>query len=133
MASSPNEIGRPPPVLPVATAATPSSPVAPKVELVTSAPVPSVKLVGDPTAVAERQDEKMARAELEAAAQALDGHIDQRRNDLRFRVDESSGRVVVSVVDARSGEVLRQIPGDVALRIARQIAQQREASSGLWA
>ncbi len=35
---------------------------------------------------------------------------------LQFRVDEDSGRVVVSVRDPSTGELIRQIPSEEALR-----------------
>ncbi len=38
---------------------------------------------------------------------------------LRFRVDTDVGRVVVQVLDAQSGDVLRQIPREEALQLAR--------------
>lgn len=41
---------------------------------------------------------------------------------LQFRVDDEVGRLVVSVVDEESGDVLLQIPGEVALRIAKSLA-----------
>lgn len=42
---------------------------------------------------------------------------------LDFRVDNESGRVIVSVVDRRDGTVLRQMPSEEALRIARNLAR----------
>jgi flagellar protein FlaG len=41
---------------------------------------------------------------------------------LRFRVDPEASRVVVSVVDAETGDVLRQIPSEEALAIAQSLA-----------
>jgi flagellar protein FlaG len=49
-------------------------------------------------------------------------------SSLRFRVDPDSNEVVVSVVDAKTGDVLRQIPSDEALAIARSLA---ETGSGI--
>jgi flagellar protein FlaG len=46
------------------------------------------------------------------------------RTGLTFRLDEVSHRTVVTVLDKDSGEVLRQIPGEVALRIARELARK---------
>ena len=40
---------------------------------------------------------------------------------LAFQVDESSNRFVVNVADISTGELIRQIPGDAVLRIARQL------------
>lgn len=44
------------------------------------------------------------------------------RSALQFRVDDESDRLVVSVIDQDSGDVLLQIPTDVALRIAKSLA-----------
>jgi flagellar protein FlaG len=44
---------------------------------------------------------------------------------LKFRVDTDVGRVVVQVLDAQSGEVLRQIPREEALRLARDALDSR--------
>ena len=45
-----------------------------------------------------------------------------------FRVDRDLNRVVVSVIDRADGTVLRQIPSEEALRIARNL---RQGHSGL--
>lgn len=44
-------------------------------------------------------------------------------SSLRFRVDPESDQVVVSVVDASTGDVLRQIPSEEALAIAKSLAE----------
>ena len=41
--------------------------------------------------------------------------------DLSFSVDRSSHQVVVEVKDAKTGEVIRQIPSDEMLRVAQNI------------
>ncbi len=46
--------------------------------------------------------------------------------DLEFRVDEASDRVVISVRDERTGELIRQIPDATALRIAQRLESQAE-------
>ena len=40
---------------------------------------------------------------------------------LAFQVDQNSKRFVVNVADVSTGELIRQIPGDAVLRIARQL------------
>ena len=40
---------------------------------------------------------------------------------LAFQVDDNSKRFVVNVADISTGELIRQIPGDAVLRIARQL------------
>ena len=45
------------------------------------------------------------------------------RKGLAFRVDDSSGANVVSVLDVDSGEVLRQIPSEEALELAAKLTE----------
>lgn len=40
---------------------------------------------------------------------------------LAFQRDETSNRFIVNVADISTGELIRQIPGDAVLRIARQL------------
>jgi flagellar protein FlaG len=46
---------------------------------------------------------------------------DSGRN-LQFQVDDGTGQVVVRVVDADSGDVIRQIPSEELLRLARSVS-----------
>ena len=46
--------------------------------------------------------------------------------ELEFRIDEASGRMVISVRDERTGELIRQIPDATALRIAQRLESQAE-------
>lgn len=46
--------------------------------------------------------------------------------ELEFRVDEATDRVVISVRDQRTGELIRQIPDATALRIAQRLESQAE-------
>ncbi len=41
--------------------------------------------------------------------------------DLNFSLDEESGEVVIKVVDSKTDEIVRQIPSEEALRIARAL------------
>ena len=42
---------------------------------------------------------------------------------MRFDVDEDAQRVVVSIVDSATGEVLRTVPSDAVIRVAKMIVQ----------
>ncbi len=59
----------------------------------------------------------------------------QHRQHLSFSVDEASGRMVVSVIDSETSELIRQIPGDEVLAVSRRLQQMIEenmpASDGL--
>ncbi|MCV5657479.1 flagellar protein FlaG, partial [Escherichia coli] len=47
-----------------------------------------------------------------------------------FRVDEESGRDVVTIYEANTGDVIRQIPDDGMLVVLRRLAEHT-AHSGL--
>ncbi|APV52521.1 hypothetical protein BWI17_17995 [Betaproteobacteria bacterium GR16-43] len=57
-----------------------------------------------------------APARSEPAAQAVD-------KSLQFEIDAESGKPVVRIVDPASGEVVRQMPTEEALEIARSLGR----------
>ena len=51
--------------------------------------------------------------------------IPANSNSLRFRIDEVLDRPVVSVIDEKSGELIRQLPSDEVIRAAHNIEKMR--------
>jgi len=51
----------------------------------------------------------------------LNDFLRQSARSLQFRYDEVSGRTVITVVDAASGDVIRQIPSDELLAMAERM------------
>jgi flagellar protein FlaG len=45
----------------------------------------------------------------------------ERERSLNFRVDEASGRTVITVLDAMTREIVRQIPSEEVLALARAL------------
>ena len=43
------------------------------------------------------------------------------QRDLQFRVDEDSGRTIVTVIDSETEEVIRQVPSEELLRLAEHM------------
>ncbi len=75
--------------------------------------------------VAERSTEPEAKqfvTEIVAAAKQIEAYLERAGRALEFRVDAETNRTVVTVRDTLSGEVIRQIPGDEVLHLARQLA-----------
>jgi flagellar protein FlaG len=79
--------------------------------------------------VAARRERAIAesRESLDRAVAHLNDYVRSIQRDLHFFVDEASGRSVVTVVDQNTQEVVRQIPSDVALRLARNLKAQQQA------
>lgn len=64
-------------------------------------------------------------AMLDKAIEELNRYVAGSRTDLRFAIDKDAGQLVVSIIDAESGQVLRQMPSLEALRIARYLEHDR--------
>jgi flagellar protein FlaG len=58
------------------------------------------------------------------AADRIEAYLKSVSRALEFRVDADSGRTVVSVRDAETGDLIRQIPGDEVLRLAEMAEDQ---------
>ncbi len=75
-----------------------------------------------------RQSEVSTNA-LDTAAKAVKDYFQQAQSDLQFQVDESSGRMYFKIVDARTKEVIRQVPSEEFLVMARKL-RELDASKG---
>ena len=61
------------------------------------------------------------RVELQEAVGAANERLLQRGQKLDIGVDEESGTIVIRVSDQKTGEMIRQMPSEEALRITRSI------------
>ncbi|MBU1281863.1 MAG: flagellar protein FlaG [Gammaproteobacteria bacterium] len=66
-----------------------------------------------------------SREEVEAAVATIQDFVQSVRRSLNFSLEEGSGRVVVKVTDAGSGDVIRQIPSEEALQLAENLSEVR--------
>lgn len=60
-------------------------------------------------------------AELLQAARQLEQFMQSMNRCLEFRIDQDSGRTVVTVKDSATGDVIRQIPSEEVLRLAQNL------------
>lgn len=60
---------------------------------------------------------------LERTIEQINDSMKAWSTGMRFEIDEDAQRVVVSIVDSESGEVLRTVPSDAVLRVAKMIVQ----------
>lgn len=79
-------------------------------------------------AAAQMQAEKMemSRDDLESVVSQLKDYVQSMQRDMDFHVDDATGRVVIQVIDSNSNEVIRQIPSEEILAIARHLADALE-------
>jgi uncharacterized FlaG/YvyC family protein len=65
-------------------------------------------------------------AAVRAAAQQIDSYLKSVGREVEFRVDEETGTTVVTVRATATGDVIRQIPNEEVLQMARRF----QAGSG---
>lgn len=71
-------------------------------------------------------------AAVSASVERLTDRIQSLRRELLFSVDDDSGRTVITVRDAETDQVIRQIPAEEVLRLARRLEEsQDDAVKGL--
>lgn len=61
--------------------------------------------------------------DVERAVARLNELMSKSQRSLRFQVDEISGRTVITVLDAETNEVVRQIPPPEWLEVVRRLAE----------
>jgi len=69
---------------------------------------------------------QIAREKQESLGQAvsqLNDFVQNVQRDLQFEVDENLGQTIVKVIDNETKEVIRQIPDEVAMRLAENLHQ----------
>jgi len=79
---------------------------------------------GEPVAEAAPMDK------LGAVVASINDYLQTVRRDLEFSVNEDTGRVVVTVRNAETGEIVRQIPPEEVLNLAARI-DGHDRDSGL--
>lgn len=81
---------------------------------------------------ATKEREKLNREERERVVEQVNDFISSINKGLSFRVDEESGRDVVTIYEADTGDIIRQIPDEELVEILRRLRDQTARySSGL--
>lgn len=90
-----------------------------------SGATPGVSVVAQDLSKAERLEARNEeqRKQLDSAVSQLNDFVQNVQRDLQFEVDNDLGQTIVRVVDQSTQEVIRQIPDEVALRLAEKLQQ----------
>jgi len=83
----------------------------------------SEKVYSKPSLAAVDKDKKETDTgqQLQEAVKGLQDYVQSLQRNLEFSVDESTGTTVVKVIARDSGEVIRQIPSETALELAKSL------------
>lgn len=77
-------------------------------------PTTSIGATSPTTGVEQKQ-------QVEAAVKAVKDFIQPMASNLAFEMDDDSGRTVIKITEASSGELIRQIPSEEMLEIAKAL------------
>jgi len=78
---------------------------------------------------ASKEPLEVSDESLSAAVDQLNSYVKSASRDLLFSVDNDSGQTVVRVTDAETEQLIRQIPNEEALKIAKQLDGQLQLNS----
>lgn len=105
-------------ILPLGSAA--RAPAPPPAATSPAAPASETSGQAKPVAAASTKT-TLSPSEMAAVAREISEALKPVAQSLHFSVDESLGRTVIEVIDSSSHEVIRQIPTEEALRIAKAL------------
>lgn len=74
----------------------------------------------------EKTEEVSRPEDLQKAVASINDFVQSVQRDLQFTVDDELEKTVIKVVDGYSGEVIRQIPEEVFLDLARKLNDNGE-------
>jgi flagellar protein FlaG len=91
-----------------------------------SQPVADTKAVANSVQIAapttvQHAEPIPTHAQLTQAVQNINKMLQEQSNDLEFSIDADSNRTIIKVVDQKTKEVLRQIPSQEVLEIAKAL------------
>ena len=84
-----------------------------------SMPAPVATPSTDDSALSGKPPE---RVEVEKAVNDLREFAQSTQRQLDYSIDDTTGIMVVKVIATQSGEVIRQLPSEVALKLAQNLA-----------
>ena len=68
-----------------------------------------------------QHDARQMAEEVDRAMKRMSDYIQTVNRNLQFTLDEESGRTIIRVIDAETDEVIRQIPPEEILALARHL------------
>lgn len=85
--------------------------------------VKPVEVVESTTPAKESADSGLTEAEkVKNALKDIENFLASSRRNLEFSTDEESGRIIVKVIASETGELIRQLPSEEALKIAHSLS-----------
>lgn len=80
----------------------------------------------DPNKEAAAESPRVTEEALSESVSQINDFVQTIQRNVQFRVDEDSGRTVVTVIDRNTDEIIRQVPADEVLAMATKIKEQMD-------
>lgn len=84
-------------------------------------PAPPATDPAVPARDVQRPEDSPSRADVDRATRRMNDYVQTVNRNLQFSVDDDSGQTVIKVVDSETHELIRQIPPDEMLALARHL------------
>jgi flagellar protein FlaG len=108
----------------MAKAARPASSDSPAQKQKSTAPVPA-EAVAPATRQQTAASTQNVQATVAAVAARIESYLRSVGRDIELSIDSQTGKTVISVRDAQTGDLVRQIPTAEALRISQSLGAHR--------
>jgi len=76
-----------------------------------------------------QEESKPTTSDVKQVAKQVNNFVEQLGRNLEFSVDESSGRVIITVRESETGKIIRQIPPEELLVIAKLVSENFASAS----
>ena len=91
-------------------------------------PVIPINKASETDVSAEEDAKTQSEKALEQAVETANEFVQTVQRDLHFSIDQESERTVVKVIESSSGDIIRQIPDESFLELARKMKESGEVT-----
>lgn len=91
--------------------------------VVQKASVPDTDITSSPVSTVRPKvgNKPESDEQIKQAVQNIQSTVDNLAHNLRFSIDEDTGKTIIKVVDTHTDEIIRQFPTEQAIEIARTL------------
>ena len=82
-----------------------------------------IKATEEVALVGQQQAREIDEAELNQAVKQINDFVQDIQRNIEFSVDDDTGRTVIRVYDSSTEELIRQIPNEEVLELAKNLKQ----------
>jgi flagellar protein FlaG len=75
------------------------------------------------------KEQALSTKDMQEMVDKLNESQELSSRNLSFNVDQEAGRTVIKVLDSESGDVIRQIPSEELVELAKRMQEQTESGS----